>query len=155
MDVPLNILSCPCEVKREVMPTPGAKMSRHVPMLEYNPFTSFVSVEPTVMTLVAEAGDARQASLLAFPAATTTVIPAATALSTAEFIATFTRPPRLMLMTAPFGRDWNCAITQSIPAIMSVINPSLFAPKTLTAIKLAFLAIPYVLLPTVPKRETE
>jgi hypothetical protein len=57
------------------------------------------------MALTAEAGDPPQASTLAFPAATTTWTPAATAFSTASLIGLETLAvPRLMLMTAPFGR---------------------------------------------------
>jgi hypothetical protein len=58
-----------------------------------------------------------------------------------------------MLMTAPFGRG--CLTTQSIPAIIPVPEPLPFEFKTLTAIKLAFLAMPYAVPPTVPKIKIE
>jgi hypothetical protein len=57
--------------------------------------------------------------------------------------------PRLMLMTAPFGRG--CLTTQSTAAIISVAEPDPCAPKHLTEMILAFLAIPYLLPPTVPE----
>jgi hypothetical protein len=106
------------------------------------------------MALAAEAGDTPQASTFAFPAATTTWTPAATAFSTASLIGLETRDvPRLMVMTAPFGRFW--LTTQSIASIIPRPDPDPFLSKHLTEIKLAFLAIPYFLAPTVPKIEME
>jgi hypothetical protein len=65
------------------MSTPGAKISTQDPKLEKPALVSLLSVAATVMALVAEAGDVVQAFTFEFPAATTTVIPAAIALSTA------------------------------------------------------------------------
>jgi hypothetical protein len=67
---------------------PGAKTSRHAPVLDAWPPTntaraSAVSVAPTVMAWVTRAGVKPHASMLAFPAATTKVVPAAMALRTA------------------------------------------------------------------------
>jgi hypothetical protein len=106
------------------------------------------------MALTAEAGDDPQAYWFEFPAATTTMTPAAAALFVAVLRDVETPSvPILMLMTAPFGRG--CLTTQSIAATIPATDPEPDEFKTLTAIKLTFLAIPYLLLPTVPKIEME
>jgi hypothetical protein len=79
MDVPLAGKAWPWALEQETMPTPGAKMSRHVPKLEKDALASFVAVAPTVMASAAEAGEDPQAYVFEFPAATTTTTPAATA----------------------------------------------------------------------------
>jgi hypothetical protein len=136
------------------MSTPGAKMSRHDPKLEEGAFVSSVAVAPAVMTSLAEAGETPQASLFTFPPAATTTIPALTAFFAALLRARITLgTPRLMLMTALFEpARFDRLTAQSIPAIISAIVPE---PQVLTAIKLAFLAIPYLAPPTVPKIEME
>jgi hypothetical protein len=91
-------------------------------------------VAPTVMALPRL--EIVAGILLLFPAATTTWTPASTALSTAWW---GFKPLPLMLMTAPFGRG--CLVTQSIAATIPA-DPRPLELKTLTAIKLAFLAIP-------------
>jgi hypothetical protein len=137
------------------MSTPGAKMSIHDPKLEKDAFVSSVPVAPTVMASAAEAGDIPQASLFEFPPATATMTPAATALFTAVFIARLTRDvPRLMLMTALFEPARFAWVTAHwTPAIMLALLPEFCEFKTLTEIKLIFLAIPYWAAPTVPKTE--
>ena len=67
----------------DVMLTPGANMSRHVPQLENDARASVEEVAPTVMAEAALEGDVVHASRLLLPAATTTVMPSATARSTA------------------------------------------------------------------------
>jgi len=58
-------------------------------------------VDPTVMAEGTNAGENPHASLFSFPAATTTVTPALTAVSTAVFMAFWVPlPPKLMLATA-------------------------------------------------------
>jgi hypothetical protein len=77
--------------------------------------------------------------------------PFATALFTALLRDGYTPDaPRLKFATAPFGRGW--LTTQSIPAITPARVPDPFLFKTLTAIKLAFFAIPYNFPPTVPEK---
>jgi hypothetical protein len=155
MDVPLRLkFPAIVFVRADIMLLPGAKMSMHDPKLEYDALASFVAVAPTVMALAAEAGDTPQASTFEFPAATATMTPPATALFTAKLRASLRLPPRLMLMTALFepGR-FARATTQSIPAITPAQDPLPSEFRTLTAIKLVFLAIPYLVPPTVPKTE--
>ena len=82
------------------MDEPGAKMSTHEPKFEYEARVSVESVAPTVMADGALAGDAVHASAFELPAATTTVMPLATARATASFIDALDPPPRLMLRTA-------------------------------------------------------
>jgi hypothetical protein len=53
----------------DVMPLPGAKISRHVPKFENDERASLVVVDPTVIALATRAGDVVQASTLSFPAA--------------------------------------------------------------------------------------
>jgi hypothetical protein len=67
----------------DVMLTPGAKMSRHVPQLENDARASVDDVAPTVIADAALDGDELHALRLLLPAATTTVMPSATARSTA------------------------------------------------------------------------
>ena len=92
MDVPLlSELPVIVFVFADLMPFPGAKKSMHSPKLddlpvEKNALESSVLVAPTVIALVAEAGDVEQASESEFPPATTMATPAATALFTAVLI---------------------------------------------------------------------
>jgi hypothetical protein len=79
-------------------------------------------VDPTVMADPALAGDLLQASVLSFPAATTIVMPAATALLTARFKELEKPPPRDILAThALFSGQ--LFITCSIPLITPVVLP--------------------------------
>jgi hypothetical protein len=83
MDVPLRLqLLTLVFVRAEIMPTPGAKMLMHVPKLEKDALESSLTVAPTVIAFIAEAGDVKQASAFEFPPATTMTTPAATALFT-------------------------------------------------------------------------
>jgi hypothetical protein len=150
MDVPLLIeLPAVVFVFAEVMLLPGAKMSTHAPKLEKYALESSVPVAPTVIAFVAEAGDVKQASAFEFPPATTMTTPAATALFTAVLKDSITTgAPRLRFATAPWGRGR--PTTQSIPAITEATVPDPEPSKTLTEIRLAFLAIPYLVPPTVP-----
>jgi hypothetical protein len=83
-----------------VISDPGALMSTQVPKLEYVARASDGVVAPTVMAFMADAGDLVHALVRSFPAATTTVIPALTSLSTASFTALDLPPPILKLSTA-------------------------------------------------------
>lgn len=58
-----------------VISEPGAKISTHDPKFEKELLTSFLVVAPTVIACGDPAGDCVQASVLEFPAATTTVTP--------------------------------------------------------------------------------
>jgi hypothetical protein len=155
MDVPLRLeLPAIVFVRADIMFTPGAKMSMHVPKLEKDALESAALVAPTVIALVAEAGLVVQASTPEFPPATTMTTPAATALFTAVLTdAITTSASMLRFATAPLGRGR--PTIQSIPArtVATVPDPEL--SKILTAIKLAFLAIPYLVPPTVPGKVKE
>src|SRR6266545_3364468 len=62
IDVPLIVFVAESlEFQEDVMPTPGAKMSRQVPMLEKEAFASFCWVAPTVIAAGTRAGDWVQA----------------------------------------------------------------------------------------------
>jgi hypothetical protein len=153
MDVPLLLeLKLPVFFSAEIMSFPGAKISMHAPKL-YT-LESFVPIAPTVIAFVAEAGDVVQASTLPFPAATTMTTPAATASFTAVSRLAYTFGALMLrLATAPFGRGR--PTTQSIPAITEAKEPSPFSLRTLTEIMLTFLAIPYLVPPTVPGKVKE
>ena len=70
IDVPEMVLVAVSLVFHEdVMPLPGAKISRQVPKLENDERASLVVVDPTVIALATRAGDVPQASRLSFPAA--------------------------------------------------------------------------------------
>ena len=84
----------------EVMLWPGAKMSTQVPQLENDARESTDVDAATVIASGALAGDRKQAFVFSLPAATTYVMPSATARATAAFTALLAPPPRLMLATA-------------------------------------------------------
>jgi hypothetical protein len=155
MDVPLRLkLPTTVLVFAEIMCSPGAKMSMHVPKLEKAALESSIPVAPTVIASVAEAGVVEQASASEFPPATTMTTPAATALFTAVFRDSITTcASMLRFATAPFGRGR--PTIQSIPARTLATVPDPEPSKILTAIKLAFLAIPYLVPPTVPGKVKE
>ena len=79
---------------------PGAKMSTHVPQLENDARLSIDVDAATVMASAALAGDRVQASEFSLPAATTYVMPSATARTIAALMALLKPPPRLMFATA-------------------------------------------------------
>jgi hypothetical protein len=155
MDVPLRLrLSAIVFARAEIMLTPGAKISTHVPKLEKDALESSLPVAPTVIAFVAEAGDVKQAFAFEFPPATTMTTPAATALFTALLIDSITTGAlRLRFATAPFRRG--CPTSQTMPAITEDTVPDPEPSKTLTEIKLVFLAIPYLVPPTVPGKVKE
>jgi len=100
--VPLIVaLELSDDTPADVIEEPGAKMSRHDPWLLYQARVSSLLVAPTVMADPTFAGEKPQASMSSFPAATTTITPAAVALSIAtstKFM--FPAPPKLALKTA-------------------------------------------------------
>ena len=79
---------------------PGALISTQVPKFVYDAFKSPSSVAPTVIALVADAGDLVHASVRSLPAATTTVIPSLTRRSIASLSASDFGPPILKFSTA-------------------------------------------------------
>jgi hypothetical protein len=101
MEVPLIVAVAVLDVAQaEVIPEPGAKMSRQVPKFENDDLASVEVVEPVVIAFAARAGDELHAFALLFPAATAIVTPALLRLFTALSSAVEIPPPRLMLATA-------------------------------------------------------
>ena len=124
---------------------PGALISTHVPKLEYEARESIAVVAPTVMAFTADAGDLVHALVRSFPAATTTVIPALTSLSTASFKELDLLPPILKLRTAcVFGFGLEGERIQSRAAITPEYEPlpEQFNKRIGTIV--AFFAIPYL-----------
>jgi len=81
MEVPLMVLEAVVDpIHAPKMLLPGANMEQQGPWLENEDRTSFWSVDATVITEVALAGETLQASWFSFPAATTKTMPEATAL---------------------------------------------------------------------------
>jgi hypothetical protein len=133
------------------MPLPGAYKSRQGPTLLKLDLASLESDEPTVMATGTYAGLAPHALKLApaLPAATTTMTPAAAALSIAVPIEVITElPPRLILIIA--GLKAVCCSTQSIPLTIQDHAPLPWSLRTLTECMVASFATPYVDPPTVP-----
>jgi hypothetical protein len=162
MDVPLlSKLPVTVFAFADLMLFPGAKISMHSPKLDSLPeekyaFESFSLVAPTVIALVAEAGDVVQASIFPFPPATTMTTPAVTALFTAVLMEVITcSASMLTFATALLERDCDSCTTKSMPSITAPTVPLPELSKTLTEIKLAFLAIPYFVPPTVPGKLRE
>ena len=92
----------------------------------------------------ARAGDFKQASLLSFPAATTTVIPLFVNLVTAASIVEEPPPPSDIFTTAwVFGFGFSGERIHSIPAITCEYVPEPVQPRTRTGTIVAFFAIPY------------
>mmetsp|Transcript_8672 Transcript_8672/g.19849 ORF Transcript_8672/g.19849 Transcript_8672/m.19849 type:complete len:291 (-) Transcript_8672:704-1576(-) len=153
MEVPLIVASaesplCPAEV----MELPGAKMSRHLPMLLKPDRESVEVVDPTVIASGAFAGEYSQASGTfespSFPAATTTTTPSSVAFWIALFTdASLALPPRLALMIAGFTPF---ETTQSMASVNHEKLPPPLSARTLTACRVASLATPYFLPPMVP-----
>ena len=76
MEVPERVLTASTPlIQVEVMCDPGAKISMGAPWLEKDDLTSLKEEAPTVMTSATRAGEMLLASVLLFPAATTTVTP--------------------------------------------------------------------------------
>jgi len=128
-----------------VISDPGAFTSTHVPKLEKEDRESITVVAPTVMALIADAGDFVHASVRSFPAATTTVIPELTSLSTASFKDVDLFPPILKLRTAcVIGFGFAGERTQSSAAITPETDPlpAQFNKRIGTIV--AFFAIPYL-----------
>src|SRR5205085_6022975 len=153
IDVPLIVfVAVVDEYHDEVMCTPGAKMSTHVPVLAHTGFVSVLSVALTVIAAAARAGDVVQASTALpaaspLPAATQKTTPALTAPVTASSRACDAPPPRDMLATA--GLMAFCA-TQFTPAITPAFVPEPEQLRTRTAMSETPFATPYVEPPTVP-----
>src|SRR5437773_12398292 len=102
MDVPLIVLmelSLPTP-QSDVMFSPGAKMSMHVPTFENEARASVMVVAPTVIASKTSAGDWRQADMLLLPAAIAYVTPLVIEFRTAASRPVEMLPPRLMLATA-------------------------------------------------------
>src|SRR5437764_648479 len=121
MDVPLIVfVAVVLPIHADVMPTPGALKSTHVPKLENDAKASLIVVAPTVSALGALLGDSLQASPALLPAATAKTTPEVMALSTAALSVEEKPPPTLMFATAGsvlFKR------TQSTPAMTEPTVP--------------------------------
>ena len=101
MDVPFSVAvaSSPPDLA-DVIANPAANRSTHDPKFENVARVSVLSVAPIVMASAARAGEKPHASLFAFPAATTTVMPTRVILDTAESRAALAEPPSDMFTTA-------------------------------------------------------
>src|SRR6185295_2184648 len=142
MDVPLIVATRLSPVPQaEVMFTPGAKISTHVPQFVNQALWSRLSLAATVMAPGTREGEKVQASQLAFPAATTYVNPAAIELVIASSRACVALPLRLILTTAGFI-PWR--VTQSTPAITPEVVPLPAQSSTRTPCRLTPLATPNV-----------
>ena len=128
-------------------PTPGAKTSMMEPKLEKLARASLLPEAATVIASVSEAGEELLASALSFPAATTTVTPAAMVERTAEFTAEETPPPRDIERTELAAL---LVATHWIPEMTPELLPDPEALRTLTATRLTALETPYVEPPMVP-----
>ena len=115
IEVPLMVaVAVLLEMPADVMDEPGAKISKHVPQLEYDARASVLVVAPTVMPSAVRDGELLQASAFSLPAARPYTTPALIELRTAVSSADDTPPPKLMLATAGLTRF---AVTQSTPAM--------------------------------------
>mmetsp|Transcript_5690 Transcript_5690/g.11853 ORF Transcript_5690/g.11853 Transcript_5690/m.11853 type:complete len:233 (+) Transcript_5690:545-1243(+) len=152
IDVPSYTSVAPFPVSTaDVIPSPGAKMSTHVPQLLKSARRSFSVLAPTVIASAADAGEVLQAFWFSFPAATTTMIPASTAALTTLFSFCEKPPPRDMLITDLVPRDLWRVTTQLIAAMTVALDvPSPSSPKTRTSYRLAPGATPIVLPAAVP-----
>ena len=84
----------------ETMSAPGAKTSTQEPKFEDGTLLSARSLPPTVIAIGSDAGEYEHASLLLFPAATTTEILSCTNETTASLIRIELLAPRLKFATA-------------------------------------------------------
>jgi hypothetical protein len=83
IEVPLKIAKLVSDNQfADVISSPGANISTHLPKLEYVDFAVALEIAPTVIAAGALAGEIEHASIFSFPAATTTRIPALIALFT-------------------------------------------------------------------------
>src|SRR6266540_3228298 len=148
IDVPLILAVASGSVMpTDVMSTPGANRSTHLPKFENDAFLSWSSVAPTVIADGSFAGEPSQASALSLPAATAYVTPESTDAFTAASSASSAPPPRLMLATAGF---FAFLVTQSMPATTDSVEPEPLQSSTRTPKTLAPLARPYVVPAMVP-----
>ena len=131
------------------MSFPGAKTSTHRPKFEKEVIWSAKSTAATVSTRGSLAGLTVQASFDAFPAATTTVIPASTIARTPASSAGSIPPPRLRLATAG-ARPLRSCSTASIPLRISEVVPRPSQRNTLIGTIVTLLATPTLLPPMVP-----
>jgi len=135
MEVPLFVLSAVSEAtSADTILLPGAKMSKQGPTLLKRDLESSFVVEPTVIADGTWAGVYMQAFgnlvLPSLPAATTTVMPAATALSMVEVtVRIVPRPPRLALMIAG---TWPLVMIQSIASTNQLKLPLPLSESILT-----------------------
>src|SRR5262249_1940323 len=145
IDVPLIVLVAVSLVfHAEVIPTPGAKMSRQVPKLENDAFWSLLWVAPTVIAAGTRAGEVLQAScglpkMSPLPAAIPYVTPEAMEFETALSSVASAPPPRLMFATAGLTACW---VTQSTPAVTPPARPLPVPSRHLTAHTPAAFAAP-------------
>ena len=101
IEVPdMEVRSVVLRMYDDVIETPGANTSTHEPKFEKPARVSAEFVAPTVMAEGSLAGDTPHALALSLPAATTIVIPSATARATAAFNELDNPPPKLMFATA-------------------------------------------------------
>jgi molecular chaperone GrpE (heat shock protein) len=99
-------------IKEEETEVPGANISTHGPQFEKGLKKSKASEDETVIAEREEAGEKMHASFEEFPAATTTKIPAAKALSTASFIALLLAVVRVRLIIEGLFVLETCDTTQ-------------------------------------------
>merc|ERR1719354_285802 len=154
MDVPDFVDASLLFIPDDSMFTPGAYMSTQFPTDDMLASASNSSIAPTVSALVALAGELLQASYVgpSLPAPVTTMTPASFAIVlTASFNMQFFSPDNAIMTTAGmFGYFSTCSATYSIPERISERAPSPLSSRTFTGTKLAPLATPYVIPPTVP-----
>ena len=129
------------EIQAEVTETPGATMSTQEPKLLKVAKRSLISLAAIVKAPGVLAGDASQALIAEFPAATTTVIPRDTKFSTAASRVELAPPPRLRLTTAGEPAALFRA-TKSRPETTEDKKPEPLQSSTRTGTMLAALATP-------------
>ena len=135
----------------EITSEPGARMSTHDPLLEYNARASEDVVAPTVIASGALDGEDEHAFDRSFPAATTTTMPAACAAAIAAFWAELYPPPSEREATAVEAPRATVSLTaHSSAAITSLVYPVPEQSRALTATIVAPLATPYVAPAAVP-----
>jgi hypothetical protein len=123
IDVPdIEVRSVVLRMYDDVMETPGANTSTHEPKFEKLARTSVEPVAPTVIAEGSLAGDTPHALALLLPAATTIVMPSATARATAAFNVLDNPPPKLMFATAGVPAMW-FVMAHSMPAITPDVEP--------------------------------
>jgi hypothetical protein len=142
IDVPdIEVMSVVLRMYDDVTETPGANTSTHEPKFEKLARTSVEPVAPTVMAKGSLAGEAPHALALLLPAATTMVMPSATARATAAFRALDNPPPKLMFATAGVPAMW-FVMAHSIPAMTPDVEPQPVHDKTRIGTSCADFATP-------------